>query len=58
VLFLGQAPTRGDADAMRVFAAHNVTIMFVPPDLTHVLQPVDPAWVRRLKALLSAAYHR
>jgi hypothetical protein len=30
VLFLDQASTRGNADALRVFAEHNMTVVFVP----------------------------
>jgi hypothetical protein len=41
VLLLDQAPARGDAEAMRIFAAHNVTVVLFPPHLTPVLQPVD-----------------
>jgi hypothetical protein len=43
-LFVGQAPTRGNANALRVFAEHNVQVVLFPPHLTHVLQPVDLSW--------------
>jgi hypothetical protein len=58
VLFLDQAQGRGDAYAMGIFAAHNVTVVLLPPHLTHVLQPVDLVWVRQFKPFLSAKFHR
>jgi hypothetical protein len=60
VLFPDQAPTQGDADAMRIFAEQIATFVSFPPHLTqlaHVLQRVDLAWVRPFKAFMSAKFH-
>jgi hypothetical protein len=58
VLILDQALTRGHAQAMRIFAEHNVTIVLFPTHLTHVQQPVLLARVRRFKAFQPAKFHQ
>jgi hypothetical protein len=58
VLFLDEAPSREDGDAVRVPAEHNVPVVLLGPHLPDVMPPVDLWRVRRFKALLSAKFHQ
>ena len=58
VLFLDNAPTRSNMEAMEIFRMHNVRVILLPPHLTHVLQPVDVCWAKQFKAAATAALRR
>jgi hypothetical protein len=57
-LFLDNAPTRSCTEAMRIFRAHLVRVILLPPHLTHVLQPVDVCWAKQFKAAMTKAFQR
>jgi hypothetical protein len=54
----GPGSDAGNADALRVFASHNTTVVFFPPHLTHVLQPFEPSWVRCFGEFLTAEFRQ
>ena len=58
ILFVDNAPTRRNREAMDLFRRHNVRVILFPPHLTHVLQPVDWCWAKPFKAKVAEAWHR
>jgi hypothetical protein len=57
-LFLDNAPTRRNSEAMHVFPQHNVMVVLFPPHLTHVMQPVDVSWAKPFKTKTAEAWRR
>ena len=61
VVFLCDASTRRNPEALEVFRRHNVRVVLLPPHLTHVLQPADIGWAsksKQFRAANSSALHR
>jgi hypothetical protein len=54
-LFVDNAPTRSNVEALRIFRDHNVRLLTFVPHATHVQQPIDVVIARALKAWLRRA---